>query len=233
MESRKSSHSSHRDRSHDKHKGSERGRHDERHGKAKETKDLSQSSSRSSRHREDRTYGSTDSRHRTEKHHGQRRRYEHQSDDRNQDPYSHSTLAHHSRGQTRYSSSREDKTKTDKLCRSKEDRKRTSKAWSYYGYTADDIRVPDKFSRNVESANTSSETNAHRETLRTHRDIEDGTLKKQDLRAEFDRCPNKKPKEGETSIDNDSVFDWKSHRRELDAIFFRDDSIIKRYIDCR
>ncbi|XP_022092525.1 probable ATP-dependent RNA helicase DHX34 [Acanthaster planci] len=237
MESRKSTHSSHHDRSHDRrrHKHSERERQDERRDNVKKTSDCSHKSRHSRSHKGDR---SSDPRHRTEKYHDQSRVYQHSNDDGERESYSHSesysysSSTYRSRDPTRPSSRREDETRTETGRRSKDGRKRTSKAWSYFGYTADDIPLPDehdKSSRNVEPSGKNTDTITDRNTgglsARAHQDRGYRSLGMQGSRAESDRCPDEK---AETARDSDGIFDWKRHRRELDAIFFRDDSIIQR-----
>ncbi|XP_038063457.1 uncharacterized protein LOC119734179 [Patiria miniata] len=150
--------------------------------------------------------------------------------DKRRDHSSSSRSRHRSRDGTRASSTRKGPSKRSETSRGKKRgkkrarKRKVSKAWNLYGYTADDIPAPEKSSGDVEHSSRQTDPNADERLSRTHQWDEDRTLRPQDCRDESGNCSEVE----KLSRDNDGMFDWKRHRRELDAIFFRDDSIIKR-----
>ncbi|XP_038065791.1 probable ATP-dependent RNA helicase DHX34 isoform X2 [Patiria miniata] len=217
-------------RNHSRH----RHRHGEREPKDK-MRDTSYDGRDSRQSRRRRADKNDDSRSRTEKHPSRGRMPDRQKDKKRAYHSSSSRSRHRSRDGTRASSTRKGPSKRSETSRGKKRGKKrarkgkVSKAWNLYGYTADDIPVPEKSSRDVEHSSRQTDPNADEGLSRTHPWDEDRTLRPQDSRHESGNCSSKEHLEVEkSSRDNDGMFDWKRHRRELDAIFFRDDSIIKR-----
>ncbi|XP_033630988.1 probable ATP-dependent RNA helicase DHX34 isoform X1 [Asterias rubens] len=103
--------------------------------------------------------------------------------------------------------------------------KRSSKSWTYYGYTANDVPKPEQ----SRSLDIFPDIGIHRSSMNQDDPMTSKTQKvrENDIKlSSLEKPPDRHPVEEAVVLDG--VFNWERHRRELDAIFFRDDGIIKR-----
>ncbi|XP_041476446.1 probable ATP-dependent RNA helicase DHX34 isoform X3 [Lytechinus variegatus] len=102
-------------------------------------------------------------------------------------------------------------------------------SWNYYGYTSDDLKDAETLHKDRDTTETS--TGAHA-SVSIPGSSSKPTKEHQDLtqkvkHAEKQRSKEQLKSEMETSSTS-GLFDWDSHRYELDKLFFDDDGVFKR-----
>ncbi|XP_063963631.1 probable ATP-dependent RNA helicase DHX34 isoform X2 [Lytechinus pictus] len=102
-------------------------------------------------------------------------------------------------------------------------------SWNYYGYTSDDLKDAETLHKDRDTTETSTGTQASvsfpgSSSKQTKEQYQDLTQVKH---AEKKRAKEQLKSEMETSSTS-GLFDWDSHRYELDKLFFDDDGVFKR-----